>query len=208
MLFDQHLSAAIQKYPNLSIVGRPGHRYLKGILDVPDETGEIVTSYSVEIKCSQGYPMRFPEAFEVGGDIPMGADYHKGSNNQLCLTVEADEIAQCCRGIDLVGFIDNVLIPHLAHQYYHKLTGAYIREYAHYADGIKEYYTELFGTSDSKVWVHFVKTVFTGGKVRRNDLCPCGSGKKFKNCHQAAAEKIKIIGKQQVITDLKRLQIL
>ena len=23
----------------------------------------------------------------------------------------------------------------------------------------------------------------TWGKVARNDLCPCGSGKKFKHCH-------------------------
>ena len=23
-------------------------------------------------------------------------------------------------------------------------------------------------------------------KVGRNDLCPCGSGKKYKNCHGAA----------------------
>ena len=26
-------------------------------------------------------------------------------------------------------------------------------------------------------------------KVRRNDLCPCGSGKKYKNCHMNSEEK-------------------
>jgi preprotein translocase subunit SecA len=26
-----------------------------------------------------------------------------------------------------------------------------------------------------------------GPKVGRNDLCPCGSGKKYKKCHGAAA---------------------
>ncbi len=29
------------------------------------------------------------------------------------------------------------------------------------------------------------QTVRTGPKVGRNDLCPCGSGKKYKNCHGA-----------------------
>ena len=29
--------------------------------------------------------------------------------------------------------------------------------------------------------------IFAGEKVGRNDKCPCGSGKKFKNCHGAAA---------------------
>jgi preprotein translocase subunit SecA len=27
----------------------------------------------------------------------------------------------------------------------------------------------------------------TWGKVSRNELCPCGSGKKFKHCHGALA---------------------
>jgi preprotein translocase subunit SecA len=27
----------------------------------------------------------------------------------------------------------------------------------------------------------------TGEKVGRNDLCPCGSGKKFKKCHGTSA---------------------
>ena len=31
------------------------------------------------------------------------------------------------------------------------------------------------------------KTVRTGAKVGRNDRCPCGSGKKYKKCHGAAA---------------------
>jgi preprotein translocase subunit SecA len=31
------------------------------------------------------------------------------------------------------------------------------------------------------------KTVATGAKIGRNDPCPCGSGKKYKKCHGAAA---------------------
>ena len=31
------------------------------------------------------------------------------------------------------------------------------------------------------------KPVRTGAKVGRNDLCPCGSGKKYKKCHGASA---------------------
>jgi preprotein translocase subunit SecA len=30
-----------------------------------------------------------------------------------------------------------------------------------------------------------VQQVVRGEKVGRNDPCPCGSGKKFKNCHGA-----------------------
>ncbi|MGH9609219.1 MAG: SEC-C metal-binding domain-containing protein, partial [Bryobacteraceae bacterium] len=31
------------------------------------------------------------------------------------------------------------------------------------------------------------QTVTKAAKVGRNDLCPCGSGKKYKKCHGAAA---------------------
>jgi preprotein translocase subunit SecA len=31
------------------------------------------------------------------------------------------------------------------------------------------------------------KTISAGAKVGRNDPCPCGSGKKYKKCHGAAA---------------------
>jgi preprotein translocase subunit SecA len=31
------------------------------------------------------------------------------------------------------------------------------------------------------------KTVNSGSKIGRNDPCPCGSGKKYKKCHGAAA---------------------
>ena len=31
------------------------------------------------------------------------------------------------------------------------------------------------------------KPVRSGAKVGRNDPCPCGSGKKYKKCHGAAA---------------------
>ncbi len=31
------------------------------------------------------------------------------------------------------------------------------------------------------------KTVNKAAKVGRNELCPCGSGKKYKKCHGAAA---------------------
>lgn len=32
-----------------------------------------------------------------------------------------------------------------------------------------------------------VKPVAHDGKIRPNDLCPCGSGKKYKRCHGAEA---------------------
>ena len=206
-VFEQHLTTAVERYPSLGIVGKSGHQYLKGILDIPDGSGAIVASYLVEIKDSPGYPMRFPGAFEVGGDIPVGADTHKGSDNLLCLTVDADEILQCSRGINLVDFIGRVLIPHLAHQHYRRITGHYLQEYAHFSAGIREFYEELFGTSDYDIWRKIFNSIFAN-KIGRNDPCPCNSGKKYKFCHQIAGEKLKTIGSEQAENDFKELNVL
>ncbi len=46
-----------------------------------------------------------------------------------------------------------------------------------YAANEKDYFDPSNGTAVKK------EPVKVGPKVGRNDLCPCGSGKKFKNCH-------------------------
>ena len=42
-------------------------------------------------------------------------------------------------------------------------------EYSHSDEGLREYFTEIVN--------------FAGDNSGRNDLCPCGSGKKYKKCH-------------------------
>lgn len=206
-LFEQHLPAAVMAYPDLQIVGKPGHQYLRGILDVPDGAGGVACSYLVEIKPSARYPYRYPFAYEVGGDIPVGADNHKYLDNRLCLGVDAEEIIQCHNGLAIVEFIEKVLIPHLANQYYHHITGSYLQEYAHGYDGIRQYYEKLLGTSDMVVWAALFRVAFDK-RIERNDPCCCGSGQKFKRCHERVVQSMQLIGKEQVKKDFKDLKIL
>lgn len=206
-LFEQNLPATIAAYPNLQIVGEPGRQYLRGILDVPDGAGGVAYSYLVEIKPIAFYPYRYPIAYEVGGDIPIGADYHKYSDNHLCLGVDAEEIIRCHKGLAVVEFIEKVLIPHLANQYYRHITGAYLQEYAHGYDGIRQYYEKLLGTSDVVVWTALFHAAFDK-RIERNEPCCCGSGLKFKRCHARVVQSMQLIGKVQVEKDFKDLNIL
>ena len=41
---------------------------------------------------------------------------------------------------------------------------------------------EEYFDQDEEEWLPPPTTVVTGKKVRRNDPCPCGSGKKYKKC--------------------------
>ena len=44
-----------------------------------------------------------------------------------------------------------------------------------------------FGDDDPGIVYETVRR--EGDKVGRNDLCPCGSGKKYKRCHGAGAPR-------------------
>lgn len=207
-LFKQHLATTIRRYPSFRIMGEPNkQQYLKGILDIPDETGNVVCAYSVEIRESFGYPYRYPYAFEVGGDIPRLADYHKYSDDMLCLGVDAEEIIKCRNGLHVTDFISEVLIPYLANQYYRRITGHYLQEYAHGTEGIKQCYSKILNNVDEGLWPMLYHMAFIKS-IGRNDLCCCGSGKKYKFCHESEVNTLILIGKKQVDKDFTLLRLI
>lgn len=115
-IFEKDLADAVKNFPGLSIKGEPGRLFLKGIIDIKSTDGRTLHSYSIEVRNSDGYPHRFPKIYEVGGDIPIGDDWHKYSDNSLCIDVEAEEILKCRRGLSVSDFISQEVLPHLANQ--------------------------------------------------------------------------------------------
>lgn len=150
--FEFHLQDAISSFPNLKIVlDNQDIPYLKGILDVPNDLGEIVGSFLVEIHCSALFPFKFPIMFETGGDIPQDADWHKYANGSCCITVWPDELEKCKYGITLTDYINQYAIPYFANQIYRKHTGHYKNgEYAHNKPGVFQYYKSLIETNYNK----------------------------------------------------------
>lgn len=203
-LFENELQNAIKKYPDLIVrKNSDGSEYLKGILNIPDDTGNIADSFSIEIHATAKFPYRYPKVYEVGGDIPMEADWHKYNDNSCCLTVEQEELIDCHYGITLIYFIERVVIPYFANQIYRKTTGHYLNEYPHGIDGVRLFYSNLFESDDKNLWKTCVINCFTKGKFERNHKCYCGSGRKFKTCHLPVEDKLQILGKEKVINDLK-----
>lgn len=101
-IFCHQLEYVIKKFPNFKIEESGSGKILKGILDITNSENEVVSSFSVEIRFSPGFPFRFPFLFEVGGDIPNEADWHKYPNGRCCITVDPDEILKCKNGISVL----------------------------------------------------------------------------------------------------------
>lgn len=200
--FTDDLAKAIERYPNLQIqVTHDGTRFLRGILDIPDDNAAVVGSFFIEIYPSEGYPYRFPLIYEVGGDIRNEADWHKYADGRCCITVPPDEILKCKNGISIHQFIDNFAIPYFANQIYRKVNGHYKNgEFAHGPAGLFQFYENLFNSRNTEMWLDNYRYTFLGKKMPcgRNDKCFCESGVKFKMCHLKIFDNLRAIGQKEV----------
>lgn len=205
ILFTEQLNIAKKRYPDLKILqDNEGLPFLRGVLAIPNDRNEIVGYYLIEIHYQEEFPHRFPILYEIGGEIPNEADWHKYSDGRCCITVMADEKLICKNGISVAMFISKCAIPFFANSIYKKLTGDYKNgEYAHGIKGINQFYTSLLRTDDKELWIRYFRNAFKGLPVvsPRNEPCFCGSGVKFKFCHQKVFDDLRQIGEEQVHYD-------
>lgn len=205
-----HLEEAVENFPYLSIKEFEGKKYLKGILDIPDENQNIVGNFLVEIHFTNFYPYRFPKLFEIGGTIPNHADWHKYSDKSCCITVEPDEILKCKSGIDITSFIKHYAISYFANYIHKKLKGKYKNgEYAHGYLGLKQFYSNLLKTNDYNLWDKYLKYSFNKLKIPldRNEVCFCNSGIKFKKCHLLVFNQLYQLGEQYILNDFNKIRL-
>jgi hypothetical protein len=206
ILFNDQLHDTVKKFHNLKIhQDNDGKSYLSGIIDIPNDINEIVGHFLVSIHCSEGFPYRFPNLFEIGGEIPNKADFHKYKDGRCCITVLPDEILNCKDGISLSLFIENYAIPYFANYIYKNQTGKFKNgEYGHNINGIIQFYSSLMKTDNTDLWIQYFKNAFRGLKVEcgRNDFCFCGSEIKYKQCHYKVFNTLSQIGEKQVLNDL------
>jgi len=184
--FESQLNDVCQEFPHLRIKTLDGKQYLKGTIQISDAEHTATKSYSIEIHHKEGFPYCFPKLHEVGGDIPCGANFHKYSDDSLCITAPIDEFFKCKNGISLLQFVKEQVIPHLANQWYRQITGKYKNEYSHGDKGqIEGFYDYAFGEKNNI--------------LGRNDKCFCGSNKKYKNCCLTLISSIQQIGKEKMM---------
>ena len=130
----------------------------------------------------------WPKVYEIGGRRREIAK--KWKVDIIDLHFYTDD-ASCCLGLrftdkDRLGikvFLQKLVIPFFYRLSYTEKFGIAASqndlwgEYSHGDEGPREYLTEI---SD-----------YAKQNTRRNDLCPCGSGMKYKKCHLSEVEFLK-----------------
>lgn len=207
MTFKQEAELILADYPNFHLIEKQGRCILKGIIDIKSKDSETLGSFSVEIAEKEGYPYRFPTLFEIGGDIPTNANWHKYPDDSCCITILPDEILKCKNGMTLKCFIEEHAKAYLANHLYRVKNNYYLNgEYSHNNTGYCEFYAKLFGTNDKLKWREIVNIAFLEKDILgRNESCFCGSSKKYKVCHHLMFKQIRALGKNYIINDLNNL---
>lgn len=195
--FINHLTEAQQLFPTLKQVEIDGKVFLRGVIPIVDSNGKHWEDYEIEIHCTDGFPYEFPRLFEIGDKIPRIGDWHIYEDTGACCTkIPPEEIIRCQRGITVVEYIKEEVIPYFFNQTHRRVEGYYINgEYSHGSRGLLEYYSKELNTgNDYKLTLNLIKFIALEGKPHRTSFCFCGGKKKFRHCHKGAFEKLKSLG--------------
>ena len=147
----------------------------------------LCDSYSLRIDLNSIDRNGWPRVYEVGGRHQAISTKH----NVDAIDLHFYPDGSCCLGIrfsperllTIERFIDELVIPFLYRLSYVDKNGLLAAkrdlwgEYAHGDDGIRQYMKETLDMASRD--------------PGRNELCPCGSGRKFKRCHLDDVEALK-----------------
>ncbi len=200
------MQAAQEFFPKLTY--RCGKKLLcvSGELDISDKDGNYWGTFKIKIRLPHFYPYCVPSLYEVSTIIPRDDDYHIDKNGLCCVDIDHKLLAHSKRGLNIQTFLIKWAYPYFANQLYKLKENKYAgREYEHRFAGIRQFYSEDLKLTETGA-VKIIKTILSKMNDGRNDLCPCGSGTKFKKCHWHAFEFLKSIDKSVLVSDLLQFE--
>jgi hypothetical protein len=170
--------------------------------------GEI--EYGITLWTPPNYPKLPPVLFGNDPKLPMkNIDRHIPRDGQACLAVNGEIEMHWPPGSNLVDFIEKLVAPFLAWQAYYD---AYVCPpswggRSHGDEGIIEFYADILRMNSDKTIIGFMKMLARKKHPKGHEICPCGSGKKLRDCHQnLLKETYSILNPKKVRLDLSNLE--
>jgi ubiquitin-protein ligase len=203
-LLKTDIASVLKLYPELETNYSNGKlNSLEGFIDIVDSDLEVRGEFYIRIEIPYNYPHGFPSMRELSRIIPREIDRHIYENGNCCLTILQKQILEARQGISILDFIERYSVPYLANQIYFEQYGNWANgEYLHGNKGIAQFYLEEIQT-DSYSEVLKVLAIVLNNSIDRNQMCYCGSKKKFKKCHINLIDGLKLIGRNQLEEDFK-----
>lgn len=204
--FVNDIPAALIAFPKLHAEDRGGVTIVKGDIDLMSD-GNLEDTYSVEIHQTIQFPFLFPKVYEVGGRIPINADWHVYEDTGvLCIAPPPEEILACRKGLSLSHFIQDWLKPYLFSQTFRRKNGYFYRERSHGVKGVMEYYQEKLNEPDAFKVIILMQRIAKLKEPGRTENCFCGSGVRYRKCHRDAYRRFSEMSSQQFLGDIERFK--
>lgn len=207
-IIKDNFKKATLKFPKLKLIWQEDVFLCCGEVDVFDHENVYWDSFNIEIKIPiKSYPYQFPTLFLTDGRLPIDDERHVNADMSCCVEVEQKQLLRAKKGITILQFLDEYVVPYFASQlYYEKKTDWAGGEYKHGFDGSLQYYQELTGILETSILSDFLKNIWRYKNMGMYDDCFCGSGRKLKFCHKVALKEILMISPKKIESDIAALE--
>jgi len=91
-----------------------------------------------------------------------------------------------------------VVTPYFFNQRYREDYGYFLKERSHGDKGNVEFFTEIFKTDDLLLVANGLNFIKQRNELNRVSKCFCGSGQKYRKCHQEAFRTLDAFSEQEL----------
>ena len=201
--FDQPKLSAVRQGPDFILSGN----YLLFENGAIANPAGPISEFAIKMVVSERFPKREPKVFETGGRIPRKADYHVNPDGDCCVTVWENWLV-CADDLSFAGYMNGPLHEFFLGQYWFDKTGKWpFGERPHGAKGLEEAYADALGIPQKKKDLIYHLRLLSKDWPKGHWPCPCGSGKKLRECHRdkvmALHEKVPPPVAKQMLRRLK-----
>ena len=196
------------KFPKLKLFWEDETFSCSGEVDVFDQNNVYWDSFLIKISIGiKSYPHFFPVLFLKDERIPKEEDRHINPDLSCCVEIEQKQFLRKKRGITILQFLDEYVIPHFADQLYFEKESKWASgDYKHGFDGKIQYYTETMGVSTLIEVLSILKNLQRIDTLKMYETCFCNSGKKLKFCHKQELKQLLQLPKNKLNTDIEIIE--
>lgn len=180
-LIDKIRGAVARRQPELNVSIDADTIIVDGRFVVSSPEGPF-DYYDVRITITAGFPLEEPRVFETGNRLPRVIDRHVFPSGACCLGIWEEWLIKSDRSFDT--FLTGIAHDYFVSQTHFELKGVWpFGERSHGNIGIVESYADVLGVSRELGVVCRYLESLNRLTVKGHIICPCGSGKRVRNCH-------------------------
>ena len=208
-LLGQVARAIRSRCPGLAVLVDNGYVIAAGIYGVFDQEDNLAGSYKIMITFPQNFPDAYPSLWVMEERLWCNLERHVIGHGLACFCLDHEYSQYMREPGDIESFLDALVRPWMLGQAYYDKFGKWpFPAWAHGDEAYYQLFGEYLGISDKKAIRNFIDLVTCERRVRGHVRCPCGSGKRIRNCHPDIVDKARQAVKKPFRKEYrKRLEI-